>query len=396
MAQLIPLLVSPLLTRLYTPSAFGVFSIVLSATTFGAIAVTGRYEVAIILPGKEEIASRLSIGSLLISTASCLGIFIVALFFGPAIASGLGLPTSDQYWIYWIPLFIFLAATFQIMNYTVNKQGNFDLLAKNRVGRSLSLSAVQLGMGYFSLSSGLVVGQVLGTAFAAIYLSLRQKWNLFAHTIKDIKAALWEYRKFPVFSFPADSLNSFSNQAPIILIALFFTEREAGFYGLTLRVLSLPIALIAQSILDVFKQKAADDYAMQGNCISIYRRTFKTLILLAVPAFLLLYFIAPPLFSWFFGAEWKDSGFYAQILSIMFLFRFVASPLSYTLYIAEKQHIDLIWQFFLAAVTICAFYFGSKYGDIYTALWLFSMSYAVLYLVYLILSYNFAKGKIKL
>ncbi len=47
-AQAIPIGISPILTRLYTPSDFGVYALFLSiATIFGSIA-NGRYELKII------------------------------------------------------------------------------------------------------------------------------------------------------------------------------------------------------------------------------------------------------------------------------------------------------------------------------------------------------------
>ncbi|MCK5335612.1 MAG: translocase, partial [Gammaproteobacteria bacterium] len=53
-AQAIPIAISPLLTRIYTPNDFGVYALFISiATIFGSIA-NARYEMAIMLPHKDE------------------------------------------------------------------------------------------------------------------------------------------------------------------------------------------------------------------------------------------------------------------------------------------------------------------------------------------------------
>jgi O-antigen/teichoic acid export membrane protein len=53
-AQAIPIGISPILTRIYTPDNFGVFAIFFSITTiFGTIA-SARYELAVMLPEREE------------------------------------------------------------------------------------------------------------------------------------------------------------------------------------------------------------------------------------------------------------------------------------------------------------------------------------------------------
>ena len=53
-AQAIPIAVSPILTRLYTPEDFGILALFLAIVSFIAIVFTGQYESAIILPEKYE------------------------------------------------------------------------------------------------------------------------------------------------------------------------------------------------------------------------------------------------------------------------------------------------------------------------------------------------------
>ena len=53
-AQAIPIAISPILTRIYTPEDFGVLALFVAITSiFGSIA-NGRYELAIMLPKKDE------------------------------------------------------------------------------------------------------------------------------------------------------------------------------------------------------------------------------------------------------------------------------------------------------------------------------------------------------
>jgi hypothetical protein len=58
-------------------------------------------------------------------------------------------------------------------------------------------------------------------------------------------------------------------------------------------------------------------------------------------------------------------------------------------YIAGKQHVDLVWQIALLAMTIAAL--NIPYGhDI--ALQVYSAGYSFLYVVYLAMSYRFSLG----
>lgn len=391
-AQLLPILASFILTRLYTPEDFGVFTLIISLIAFGSVFITGRYEVAIILPKEEKEAQDLAVISSSLGLGSSLIFFLFIFFFREQFASWIGLRVEFSFWLYWVPLLIFLTAQQKILDFVVNRQQKFGTLAKNRIGRSVTLTGTQLSLGFAKFSGGLIVGNFLATIYSVLFLLYRQSWKLKDLSFKNLGPTAKKYIKFPKFSLAADTINSFSNHIPVILITLYFTEEMAGYYGFTLRILSLPLALVASSILDVFKQKASNEFNELGNCKRIYLKTLKKLLLISVIPFLILAFIAPDAFAMFFGEGWKEAGVYAQILCIMFFMRFVVSPLSYVLYIANKQNYDLLWQISLAVFTLTSFYVGHIYDDIHIALWCFSASYGFLYFVYLLMSYRFSLG----
>ena len=108
---------------------------------------------------------------------------------------------------------------------------------------------------------------------------------------------------------------------------------------------------------------------------------------------MILAIAAPPLFALVFGEKWRVSGEYAQLLAPMFFFRFVASPLSYVLFIAEKQQLDLALQVVLLISSGVSLSVGLAFGSIKIALAAFSIAYSVLYIAYLMVSYRLAKGR---
>ena len=68
----------------------------------------------------------------------------------------------------------------------------------------------------------------------------------------------------------------------------------------------------------------------------------------------------------------------------------MASPLSYTFYIAEKQHVDLIWQICLLAMTLTTLMSFTGYESTLRA---YALGYGFLYVVYMFLTYRFSAGK---
>ncbi|MBD3843179.1 MAG: oligosaccharide flippase family protein [Campylobacterales bacterium] len=58
-AQAIPIAISPILTRIYTPEDFAVFALFVSIVGIMAVVSTGKYEMSLILPKKDTFAYQL-------------------------------------------------------------------------------------------------------------------------------------------------------------------------------------------------------------------------------------------------------------------------------------------------------------------------------------------------
>ena len=54
LSQAIPIAISPILTRIYTPEDFGLYAVYIAIITILGTIVSGRYELAIMLPKKDE------------------------------------------------------------------------------------------------------------------------------------------------------------------------------------------------------------------------------------------------------------------------------------------------------------------------------------------------------
>src|SRR5262249_35589046 len=81
-AQAVPILVSPLLTRLYTPSDFAQLSLFTALVTTVVMAVSGRYDMAMLLPRRETPARHL-LGLALWLCFACCAIYMLLLFLTP-------------------------------------------------------------------------------------------------------------------------------------------------------------------------------------------------------------------------------------------------------------------------------------------------------------------------
>lgn len=397
LAQAIPIAISPILTRIYTPNEFGFFAFYMAITSILVVMVTGRYEMAILLPKKDSDAINLVALSVALSFFISFFIFIVIMILNEEIVSLIDVPELSV-WLYWVPASTLLMGIYQSLNYWSNRKAHYKRLAVCRVAQSSSTGAAQLAGAINSTGiTGLVGGQLFGQVFSTGILS-KLIYNEDALIIKKIKLSkiifiAKTYVNFPKFLIFAHGFNVASGQMPTLLFNVLFNSASAGFFMLTQRVMGAPMTLVASAIGDVFRQEASYAYVNKGNCREIYIRTFKKLLIISFLPSVILFFIAPEVFATVFGEEWRVAGEYAQILSPVFLLRFITSPLSVMFMIAEKQKLDLIWQIVLLMVTSVAFFIGYFYSSEKIALIFYSISYSIMFTVNFFMTLSFAAGK---
>lgn len=392
-AQAIPLIVLPLLTRLLPPEALGQYYIWFGVSTVASVVATLRLDVAIFnAKSGQEMASILQAA---IASAVAIAVFLAIVL--------LGLKFVAPGWIGGRVVSVGATATAcmaallaisqtAIAAYVYSARFARQALARILLAGSTAaaqLIAVASGFGV----EGMIYGQVLATACVVIWLvgDLRRSLSLDLRgiSLSRYMSTIRECWRFPVFSMPADFISAFSAQLPLFLIGVRFGNAPVGQYALTNRALAAPVGLLAGSVLSVFKEEASRQYRETGQCCPAYWKTLYSLALLGIAPFSLLFFISERLFVFVFGPDWAEAGTLASMLAPMFYLKFVASPLSYTMYLADRQWHDLLWQLTLLAMTAITFRFSS---DIRHAVAAYSAGYSALYLAYLLMSYRAAKG----
>lgn len=393
-AQAIPIAISPILTRIYTPEDFGVFALYMAIASIISVIATGRYEMAIMLPKEEEdVKSIVKLIMILLSTVTFIT-FLIVFFFNQIITNLFENPEISN-WLYFLPISIFLVGLYQIYNYLLIREKNFKRLSTNKIIVSTTNASTQLGYGFsFSNGYGLLLGNIIGYIVSIYFIIKSKVVNKYFH-FKDnsIKEVAKEYQNFPKYDVPSVLVNVVANQLPLLALGKYFGLGVVGFYSLMYKVLMVPISLLSSTVLDVFKQRATEDYNKYGNCKDIYVKTFKSLVLLGIIPFTILGIFAPEIFAFVFGKNWKVAGEFTQIMTPMFFLNFIVNPLSYTFFIAQKQKLNLIGQIILLILTIISIYIGIQFNDEYFTVISFAISYSFVYIFYLAISFKFSLGK---
>ena len=166
LAQAIPVAISPILTRLYTPKDFGVLALFVAITSILGTIANARYELAIVLPEKDEESINIVALSIIISSSFSILLLILILFFHNQIVLLLG-NQEISVWLYTVPLVVFFIGIFNALNYYNTRMQKFGVIAQVKVVKSITLSVVQIVFGLFKAGvGGLISGQIVSHIFA--------------------------------------------------------------------------------------------------------------------------------------------------------------------------------------------------------------------------------------
>ncbi len=340
-AQAIPILISPILTRLYGPEDFAVLALYVSITSLIAVIVAGRYELALVLPKEDKDAINI-LGISILITLLLSGISFILVFFGAEIIVGLLKNGDIRNWLYLIPLSILLTGLYQSFNYWLIRKKSFKKNSFAKISDSSANSISKITLGFTNLGpGGLIIGNLIGQMvgiiiyFSSVIKDIRKRWNDISKN-RMIQQAK-EHQDFPKIN----SLHAFSDilqtSITVFLISMFFGPIILGWYALTFRIMKLPLGFIGVSTGQVFFQKASRIYAEGGDISILAKKTMWGLAKLALPVFMILLVFGPKLFTIVFGEEWREAGVYAQILSPWLFFNFIISPVSQIPIIVKKQ-----------------------------------------------------------
>ncbi|ACD95220.1 lipopolysaccharide biosynthesis protein [Trichlorobacter lovleyi] len=395
-AQIIPIAISPILSRLYSPADFGLFAFYMSIVGIISVIATGRYEMAIMMPSKDEddeviIIVFVATVMMMLVTLICFVLFVV---FNKQVASMLNRPEISG-WLYIAPFSVIITGLYQTLNYLLIRQSKFKQLSINKVCFSAISGPSQVGLGLLGFGALGMLASNIGAYLITIWMIFRSSEirGFFKPCgRKQAEYIAIKYIRYPKYDIPAILINIVSNQLPLLAMGKYLGLGLLGNYSLMNKIVMAPIGLISNSILDVFKQRATEDYLKHGNCKDIYIKVFfKLLMLGAVPTCILAFF-APAIFSFVFGNQWRDAGVIAQILAPSYLLNFLVNPLSYTFQVTQRQNLNLFFNVLFFVMMTSAVVLGVKENNHFRFIFYISVVQCVNYSIYLYVSYRLARG----
>jgi O-antigen/teichoic acid export membrane protein len=396
-AQAVPILISPLLTRLYSPDNFGQVALIMSISSILTVFATCRYEMAIILPKETKDALSLVMLIFILSLVFAIALTIVIFIFNNQICQ---LLKNDKIanWLYFIPIFVFITSIYRGFYFYSNRESFYKHISYSRIAQVFIQSSFKVGTGFLSfkvagLLGGNLIGHIASTFLLGSKIVKNEKENIQSIKKQDIVRQAVNYKQFPKYLLVSHSIGTINLEIPIIFISKFFSSIIVGYYSLSKRIVALPTQFIAKAVGDVFRQKASDEYRKNGQFDKLFLKTILTLFLISLIPFIILYLYCPFLFSLIFGENWRIAGEYAQILSVTAFIGFVSTPVDKCAIIVGNTQYILIWHVLKLVLNLGAILFYLFFNiSIEQYLWILVFINCSLYIMDLFIEYRFSLG----
>ena len=331
-AQALPLLLGPWLSRLYTPQQFGQYNLFAAVSANVAVVACARYEFALPLLGDPLEAAALR--------TLCLRVLAVVTLASATGAAG-WFWWSSHAWTAWLPAAVAVLGWLSLATLWATRAQAYRALAIARVVQYGGASLAQAGAALLGAGvQGLIVAPIAAAAAAAAVLRLPLKDEVHPAPERWRELAR-RFRDFPLLNTPHAFMGALQDTAAIALLIAWQGPVAAGFWGFALRYLKAPATLVGGAVSQTLYPRLAAHGASVDHDADAHaplrvtregraavRRVMAGLAAIAAPLVLLLSALGPWMFEWLFGAQWRGAGELARALAVYIGMHFVAAPLA--------------------------------------------------------------------
>jgi O-antigen/teichoic acid export membrane protein len=318
LAQALPLLLGPWLTRLYSPSEFGIYHLFSAVAANLGVVACARYEFALPLASDDREADLLR--ALCLRLLACVTLLTLLGALPWAVVAG-------ARWPLWLPLAVALTGALSLATLWATRAQRFRVLGAARVLQQGGGAALQGLAGLVQQgATGLIVAPLLATAATLPVLGLPLRTAGAARA--ELRAVARRHLDFPLLNTPHAFAGALQDTLTMALITHEFGVAAAGSWGLALRYLKAPATLIGGALSQALYPRLAQAGGATPEARAVVRQAMLALATIAVPLVVILWVAAPDVFAWTFGERWRGAGDLARALALYIGVHFVASPLA--------------------------------------------------------------------
>lgn len=368
-AQVILLLVSPILTRLYSPEEFALFGLFLSLLGCVVPAINGKLDAALVVAESDDDSKYLLHAGLItnISFAVVLGLALLVVLALNLEASWLA---DLGAWVLSVPAGASLSGILYLYYGRNNRGKQYTKTANAKLILATFTAILSVIFGYLSVPNGLIPAYFF-SLLLAVALILP---NLIPFTLPDAQffftayASFKKYIRFPKYSASTGVLDGMTAALPMLFLSHYFALEVAGYFALISRIIIAPLSLLSIAISQVHLRRMSE-LVRVGGMLRYMATVSCALFAVALTFAVFSAFIAPHLFADIFGEEWADAGPILEVLSASIAIKFMVSTLSASLWVTNGNRLEGSWKVIAFIATLITLSIVAPAGD---AMWFFA------------------------
>ena len=306
----LPLLVTPILSRLYTPADYGDWGVFSSVYYIIIAFLFLSYENTIVKSTYKEEVPNLVFLCVLVSLAVIIG---VAVFFYGGISLGVKFCNDFPS----VPLLLAMLLTYvvyTIVSNLANREKIYGKMAMSSVINGVSQALFRISFGVLPIVAyGLIVGNLLAQVVATIFLALFLAKVVGLDYIKKIswketRRLAIKYIKFPLYDAPARLIEFAIGNLALLIMTFFWSKDEIGSYSMIIQFILLPITVIGSAMANVYYRELSETIEKGGSVAIATKRAAKISFAVSTLPLLFLTLGGDKLLVLFLGSQWIEAG----------------------------------------------------------------------------------------
>lgn len=353
-AQIIPFLALPFISRIYTPDLTRVFTVYTSIINITTQIACLRYDYAIVVADDDDEAGGVFVLSCVLAIIFSLLMAACMWPFLPQIA-GLFDISKEKESLWMIPLTTLICGTTTALNYFNVRYEKYKVIARANVIKSVAAVIIQIALYYLGCGYwGLILGQLLSNFFgnAEMFKTLKGRIHRNMMDRQFLNKVAKKNANFPKFMLASALANSLTLNLQPLAISNFYGSVNATYVQKANQLLGQPLTLISTAVSQVFLKQASVDKHNEKNLEKTFSNVAKWLAIIGVIPFAILFIFANPIIPLFLGKSWMQTAQVMKYLIPLFAVRFVVTPLTSSAIALGKQKATMIWQFCLLGTVV--------------------------------------------
>ena len=371
LAQVISLVAYFALTRIFSTEDYGLYAIFYSYIEVLIILSTCKYELAVVAADSDREASAVARYTMRLNAAVSVVLLTLALVLW--LAGALPGNFAQLGWmVLLIPPMVFLCGTSRVYSFLFNRDHSYRTMALSETVNAAAAAVVKIALGLLGvLQAGMPVGTVAGRAVGNMIYRLKMK-QMERVPLAEQRAAARKHRNFPLYVATKDFVNSFSSNLPFLWLALYFDRADVGLFSLALTFTFRPVNILNVAFEQVLYARTAEGVRQGQSVIGMIRKFLLVVNVVALPLFVLAWFVAEPVFGFCFGGRWEGCGVYVRALLPWVFLMLSSTSLMFISNVFSTQRTEFGFYLVLLALRVVAIAVGIHSGNFLLAIRLYA------------------------